>query len=180
MVPMVASVDEMIAVREALDRLRGELGIAPVQLGAMIETPAAAATADLIAAHADFLSIGSNDLTQYVLAMDRGNPALAAGIDGLHPAVLRLIRMTCDGAALRQVPVSVCGGLSADPLAAPILIGLGVRTLSVPPARVPATKALVAGLTLSAAQDVASAALAATSAAQVRNLARRFTEETSR
>lgn len=180
MVPMVASVDEMIAVREALDRLRGELGIAPVQLGAMIETPAAAATADLIAAHADFLSIGSNDLTQYVLAMDRGNPALAAGIDGLHPAVLRLIRMTCDGAALRQVPVSVCGGLAADPLAAPILIGLGVRTLSVPPARVPATKALVAGLTLSAAQDVASAALAATSAAQVRNLARRFTEETSR
>jgi phosphocarrier protein len=180
MVPMVASVDEMIAVRAALDRLRGELGAGPVQLGAMIETPAAAATADLIARHADFMSVGSNDLTQYVLAMDRGNPALAAGIDGLHPAVLRLIRMTCEGAATRDVPVSVCGGLAADPLAAPILIGLGVRTLSVPPARVPATKALVAGLTLAAAQSLAAGALAATSAAGVRTLARRFAEETSR
>ncbi len=85
MVPMVASVDEMIAVRAALDALRDELGVGPVQLGAMVETPAAAATADLIAAHSDFLSIGSNDLTQYVLAMDRGNPALAAGIDGCTP-----------------------------------------------------------------------------------------------
>lgn len=180
MVPMVASVDEMIAVRAALDAVRAELGIGPVPLGAMIETPAAAATADLIAAHADFLSIGSNDLTQYVLAMDRGNPALAAGIDGLHPAVLRLIRMTCEGAATRGVPVSVCGGLAADPLAAPILIGLGVRTLSVPPARVPATKALVAGLTLSGAQALAADALVAANAAGVRDLARRFAEESSR
>ncbi|MGP7796234.1 phosphoenolpyruvate--protein phosphotransferase [Sphingomonas sp. CLY1604] len=180
MVPMVASADEMSATRTALDRLRDELGIGPVQLGAMIETPAAAATADLIAAHADFLSVGSNDLTQYVLAMDRGNPALAAGIDGLHPAVLRLIRMTCEGAATRGVPVSVCGGLAADPLAAPILIGLGVRTLSVPPARVPATKALVAGLTLAAAQGLASEALAASGAPQVRALARRFAEESGR
>ena len=177
MVPMVAGVDEMIAVRAALDTLRAELGVGPVQLGAMIETPAAAATADLIAAHADFLSIGSNDLTQYVLAMDRGNPALAAGIDGLHPAVLRLIRMTCEGAASRDVPVSVCGGLAADPLAGPILIGLGVRTLSVPPARVPATKALVAGLTLATAQALAAQAVAAATAAEVRDLARRFAEE---
>ncbi len=180
MVPMVTGIDEMIAVRTALDRLRGELGIGAVQLGAMIETPAAAATADLIAAQADFLSIGSNDLTQYVLAMDRGNPALAAGIDGLHPAVLRLIRMTCDGAATRGVPVSVCGGLAADALAAPILIGLGVRTLSVPPARVPGTKALIAGLTLAGAQALAKQALAAGNAAEVRALARRFAEETSR
>ncbi|MEH3158700.1 MAG: phosphoenolpyruvate--protein phosphotransferase [Sphingomonas taxi] len=180
MVPMVASVAEMIAVRTALDALRAELGIGPVPLGAMVETPAAAATADLIAAHADFLSIGSNDLTQYVLAMDRGNPALATGIDGLHPAVLRLIGITCQGAAQRGVPVSVCGGLAADPLAAPILIGLGVRTLSVPPARVPATKALVAGLTLAATQALAEGALAAIGPAEVRTLARRFAEETGR
>ena len=180
MVPMVASIDEMIAVRAALDALRDELGVGPVQLGAMVETPAAAATADLIAAHSDFLSIGSNDLTQYVLAMDRGNPALAAGIDGLHPAVLRLIEMTCRGAATRGVPVSVCGGLAADPLAAPILVGLGVRTLSVPPARVPAIKALVARLTLPAVQDLAAAALSAASAAEVRGLARRFAEEAAR
>ncbi|WP_271300441.1 phosphoenolpyruvate--protein phosphotransferase [Sphingomonas sp. CV7422] len=180
MVPMVASVAELIAVRAALDRLRDELGIGPVPLGAMVETPAAAATADLIAAHADFLSIGSNDLTQYVLAMDRGNPAVASGIDGLHPAVLRLIGMTCDGAATRGVPVSVCGGLAADPLAAPILIGLGVRTLSVPPARVPATKALVGRLTLAAVRTHAAAATAAAGAAEVRALARQFAEEISR
>ena len=180
MVPMVTGIDEMIAVRTMLDRLRAAEGLPPVPLGAMIETPAAAATADLIAAHADFLSIGSNDLTQYVLAMDRGNPALAAGLDGLHPAVLRLIAMTCDGAATHDVPVSVCGGLAADPLAVPILIGLGVRTLSVPPGRVPATKALVATLTLPAARSLAVAALAAPGAAAVRALARRFAEETGR
>jgi len=180
MVPMVTGIEEMIAVRAMLDRLRDADGLPPVPLGAMIETPAAAATADLIAAHADFLSIGSNDLTQYVLAMDRGNPALAAGLDGLHPAVLRLIGMTCDGAATHGVPVSVCGGLAADPLAAPILIGLGVRTLSVPPGRVPATKALVATLTLPAVQALATAALAAPGAGAVRALARRFAEETGR
>ncbi len=177
MVPMVASGEEMAQVRAMLDSLLAELGGASVQLGAMIETPAAAATADLIAAHADFLSIGSNDLTQYVLAMDRGNPALAAGIDGLHPAVLRLIGQTCERAALSATPVSVCGGLAADPLAAPILVGLGVRTLSVPPARVPAAKALVAALDRHAAEAHARTALAAPSAAAVRALARAFAEE---
>ncbi|MBI0473836.1 phosphoenolpyruvate--protein phosphotransferase [Sphingomonas sp. MA1305] len=177
MVPMVASVGELATVRAALDRLLAEIGGPPVQLGAMVETPAAAATADLIAAEADFLSIGSNDLTQYVLAMDRGNPALAAGIDGLHPAVLRLIATTCDLAARSGTPVSVCGGLAADPLAAPILVGLGVRTLSVPPARVPATKALVATLDGAAAAAHARAALAADGPAAVRALARAFSQE---
>ena len=94
--------------------------------------------------------------------------------------MLRLIEMTCRGAATRGVPVSVCGGLAADPLAAPILVGLGVRTLSVPPARVPAIKALVARLTLPAVQDLAAAALSAASAAEVRGLARRFAEEAAR
>lgn len=177
MVPMVASVGELVAVRAVLDALCAEMGAAPVPLGAMVETPAAAIGADLIARHADFLSIGSNDLTQYVLAMDRGNPAVAAGIDGLHPAVLRLIAATCEGGAAAGVPVSVCGGLAADPLAAPILVGLGVRTLSVPPARIVATKALVAALTLPRAADHARAALACESAAAVRALARTFAQE---
>ncbi|WP_287980575.1 phosphoenolpyruvate--protein phosphotransferase [Sphingomonas sp.] len=177
MVPMVASGDEMAQVRAMLDRLHDEIGGAPVQLGAMVETPAAAVTADLIAAHADFLSIGSNDLTQYVLAMDRGNAALAGGIDGLHPAVLRLIGQTCARAATTATPVSVCGGLAADPLAAPILVGLGVRTLSVPPARVPAIKALIARLDLGAAEAHARAALDTPSVSAVRALARAFAEE---
>ncbi len=180
MVPMVANIDEMIAVRTMLDRLRDEMGIGSVPLGAMIETPAAAVTADLIARHADFLSIGSNDLTQYVLAMDRGNPAVAAGIDGLHPGVLRLIQTCCGGAAVVGVPVSVCGGLAADPLAVPILIGLGIRTLSVPPARIPATRALIATLRLCDAEDHAAAVLAAATAAEVRALARTFAQEICR
>src|SRR3546814_9869993 len=95
MVPMIASVDELRQVRAIVERLRGEMGIAmPVEVGVMVETPAAAMTADLLAAEADFLSIGTNDLTQYVLAMDRGNPAVAAGVDAMHPAALRLIGET--------------------------------------------------------------------------------------
>jgi len=174
MVPMVASAGEMAAVRAVLDKLRGDKAVA---LGAMVETPAAAIGADLIAAEADFLSIGSNDLTQYALAADRGNAAVAAMLDGLHPAVLRLIAETCTRAG--STPVSVCGGLAADPMAAPILIGLGVRTLSVPPAQLAVTKALVTTLTLTAATDHARQALACASAAEVRALARRFAEELS-
>ncbi|MBB4153921.1 phosphocarrier protein [Sphingomonas jinjuensis] len=172
MVPMVASADELAAVRAALTRLAPGTHI---QLGAMIETPAAAIGADLIARHADFLSIGSNDLAQYTLAADRGNASVAAMLDGLHPAVLRLIAETCTRAG--STPVSVCGGLAADPLAAPILIGLGVRTLSVPPGRIAATKALVTAHALFALRTHAQQALALASAAEVRALARRFAEE---
>ncbi len=131
MIPMIASVDELRQVRAVVDRLRGEMGIGtPVEVGVMVETPAAAMTADLLAAEADFLSIGTNDLTQYVLAMDRGNPAVAAGVDAMHPAVLRMIGETCRLATARGRWVGVCGGLASDPAALPILVGLGVTELS--------------------------------------------------
>ncbi len=175
MVPMIASVAELDAVRVVVDRLRGSR---PVLLGAMIETPAAAIGADLIARRADFLSIGSNDLTQYTLAMDRGNPAVAAGLDGMHPAVLRLVAATCEGAARHGVPVGVCGGLAADPLAVPILIGLGVTSLSVPAGRIAATRAGVAATETVSAHVHALQALACESATDVRALARRFAGET--
>nr|WP_281179416.1 phosphoenolpyruvate--protein phosphotransferase [Sphingomonas pituitosa] len=176
MLPMIASVGELRAVRAVLDRLRGELGIEEkVELGIMVETPAAAATADLLAAEADFLSIGTNDLTQYTLAMDRGNPAVASGIDGLHPAVLRLIADTCRGAAAKGRWVGVCGGLASDPLAVPILIGLGVTELSATVSVVPEVKALLSTLTLERARAHATAALACATAADVRRLAREFT-----
>jgi len=134
----------------------------------MVETPAAAMTADLLARKASFLSIGSNDLTQYALAMDRGNAAVAAGVDGLHPAVLRLIARTCADASKHNRLVAVCGGLAGDPLAVPILIGLGVRELSVPPARIAALKALVGELSIASCQALAAEALALDSAAAVR------------
>ena len=176
MVPMIASLDELRAVRAVVDRVAGEIGIGDhVPVGVMIETPAAAVTADLIAAEADFLSVGTNDLTQYALAMDRGNAAVASGIDGLHPAVLRLIAQTCKGGAVHGRWTGVCGGLASDPLAVPILIGLGVTELSSAPALVPEIKALVATLTMDACRAHAAAALQCGSAAAVRSLAREFT-----
>lgn len=170
MIPMVASVAELEAVRRLLDDLSAELGRKAPPLGVMIETPAAAATADLIAAQADFVSIGTNDLAQYTLAMDRGNPALAAEVDALHPAVLRLIRLAAEGARQAGRPVSVCGGLASDPVAAPILIGLGVDELSVAPARVPTIKALIRTLDAAACRELAARACDQASAAEVRSL----------
>ncbi len=171
LVPMISSVSELIRVRIVIDSLREELGIGQaIQVGAMVETPAAAMTADLIAAEADFLSIGTNDLAQYTLAMDRGNPALAAEVDALHPAVLRMISQAVEGGRRMGRAVAVCGGLASDLAAAPILIGIGVSELSATPAIIPELKALIRTLDLDACRDLAARALAQTSAQAVRAL----------
>ncbi|MBI1687083.1 phosphoenolpyruvate--protein phosphotransferase, partial [Caulobacter hibisci] len=175
MVPMVGSLSELRAVRAVLEEAKRELGITDrIELGVMIETPAAAVTADLIAAEADFLSIGTNDLTQYVLAMDRGNPELAARIDALHPAVLRMIDQTCKGAAKHGRWVGVCGGLASDLAAVPVLLGLGVTELSATAAIVPEVKALVRTLDLAACKTLAAQALDQTSPEAVRDLTKSF------
>src|SRR5690606_29673881 len=138
LLPMITDPAEIRAVRRMLDEVRRELNIgAPVQVGAMIETPSSAVIAERIAREVDFLSIGTNDLTQYTLAMDRGHAELAHRIDGLHPAVLHLIAMTVDAANEHDKLVAVCGGLASEPAAIAILIGLGVRELSVVPTLVP-------------------------------------------
>ena len=117
---MITDVAEIRTVRGMLDAaVRASSACTRPPLGAMIETPAAAMLADAIAAEVDFLSIGTNDLAQYTLAMDRGHAELAARIDGLHPAVLRLIDATTRGAARQRRPVAVCGGLASDPEAVP-------------------------------------------------------------
>lgn len=178
MLPMVASVSEIREVREMVERLRDEMSIdTPVEVGVMVETPAAAVTADLLAAEADFLSIGTNDLTQYVLAMDRGNPAVAANVDAMHPAVLRMIGETCRRATAAGRWVGVCGGLASDPAAVPILVGLGATELSTVPGFVPEAKAIVRRLTLIDARAHAAQALQCASAAEVRALARAFEEK---
>ncbi|MCA0369370.1 MAG: phosphoenolpyruvate--protein phosphotransferase [Proteobacteria bacterium] len=159
MLPMIASRAEILQVRALLDRALAETGAQRPLLGVMIETPAAAMTVDLLHADIDFVSIGSNDLTQYALAMDRQNPALAAQLDALHPAVLRLIGQAADkGAGLKWI--GVCGGMASDPAAVAILIGLGVRELSVAPARVAEIKAEVRRWTLPDCIDLARKALA--------------------
>ncbi|QYC12330.1 phosphoenolpyruvate--protein phosphotransferase [Brevundimonas nasdae] len=170
MLPMIASVAEVRQVRAMLDVAVAETdGRAPV-LGVMIETPAAAMTVDRLAPAIDFISIGTNDLTQYALAMDRQNAALAAQLDSLHPAVLRLIAQASGSAAALKW-IGVCGGLASDVLAAPILIGLGVRELSATPSMVAEVKAVVRSLTLADCSQLAASALSQDSAEAVRALA---------
>jgi phosphoenolpyruvate-protein phosphotransferase len=170
MVPMVASLSELSAVRALVHEIAGELSVAAPPVGVMVETPAAAMTADLICGEAEFISIGTNDLAQYALAMDRTNDALAAGIDGLHPAVLRLIGEAVSGARRLGRPAAVCGGLASDLAAAPILIGLGVTELSASPAVAAELKALIRTLSAADCARLARAAVGQTSAADVRAL----------
>jgi phosphocarrier protein FPr/phosphocarrier protein len=171
LLPMITDIGELRAIRRIIAELCRELQrAANVQLGVMIETPAAAVSAEQLAKECDFLSIGTNDLTQYTLAMDRTHSELAHRIDALHPAVLRLIELVTIGAQRHERLVAVCGGLASDPQAVAILVGLGVRELSVVPASIPQIKALVRGLTLESAAALAQAALQLESAEAVRAL----------
>ncbi|WP_119681152.1 phosphoenolpyruvate--protein phosphotransferase [Indioceanicola profundi] len=170
MFPMITSVPEVLALRAVCERIRAELDAPQVPLGIMIEVPAAAIQADILARHVDFFSIGTNDLTQYALAIDRQNPELAAEADSLHPAVLRLIRQTVDGAAVHGRWVGVCGGIAGDPFGAALLTGLGVQELSMTPRDVSAVKARLRGSSLYALRELALKALEAETAAEVRGL----------
>lgn len=171
LLPMVTEPGEIRTVRGMLDDLRDSMGYrAPVALGVMIETPASAVLAERIAHEADFLSIGTNDLTQYTLAMDRGHPDLAARLDGLHPAVLHLIARTAAAARQNGRTLAVCGGLASDPVAVPILIGLGVHELSMIPAVIPQLKALIATVCTDDCIVLAQRALATETAQAVRAL----------
>lgn len=171
MLPMVVDPGELAVARVLLDEVRAELGIAAsVPLGVMVETPAAALLAEELARDADFLSIGSNDLTQYTLAADRGNPSVAAMVDALHPAVLRLIGSAGEGAGRHARWLGVCGGIASDPAAAALLIGLGVTELSASAAAIPALKATVRTLDLVGCSALARQALACGTAQEVRAL----------
>lgn len=172
LIPMVTDLSEILAVRHVVDELMAELGTpSRIELGAMIETPAAALLASSLIREADFLSIGSNDLTQYTLAMDRGHAELAGRADALHPAVLKLIAAAASAGAAAGKMVAVCGGVAADRLAVPILLGLGVRELSVVPAMVPAVKRGIRSLRMDACGELAMRCLDLTSAAAVRAVA---------
>ena len=172
MLPMVTEVEELRQVRPLLDAAAQAAGwVDRIPLGVMIETPASAVLADSIAADADFLSVGTNDLTQYVLAADRGNAAVSGRADGLHPAVLRLIRQAAQGAHQHGRWIGVCGGIASDPIAAAILIGLGVTELSVAPAAVPAVKAAVRKSRMEDCRRLAERACAVASAQDVRTMA---------
>jgi len=170
LLPMVTEVDELLHIRQRVDALCLELGVSQrPEIGVMIEVPAAALQAEQLAEHADFLSIGTNDLSQYTLAMDRDHAGLAARVDALHPALLRLIAMTCEGAAVHKRWVGVCGALASDPLATPVLIGLGVTELSVSPVQIGEIKDRVRQLHEAECQRLARDLLKLSSAAAVRH-----------
>jgi phosphoenolpyruvate-protein phosphotransferase len=170
MFPMVATLEEFRTARAILEEEREQLGVEPVPVGVVVEVPSVAALAARFAAEVDFFSIGTNDLTQYTLAMDRGHPKLAPQVDGLHPAVLSLVGQTARAATEAGGWAGVCGGIAADPQAVPLLIGLGVSGLSVSVPAVPAVKAQIRTLTAERCRVLAGQALSADSAAAVRAL----------
>ena len=170
MFPMVATMQDWRLAKAVFEEERERLGVEPIPVGIMVEVPSVAVMAPQFAAEVDFFSVGTNDLTQYTLAMDRGHPKLAAQVDGLNPAVLRLIAQSVTAAHAADRWVGVCGGMASDPQAVPLLVGLGVDELSVSIPAIPAVKAQIRLLSLATCQDLAARALDLNSAAEVRAL----------
>jgi phosphoenolpyruvate-protein phosphotransferase len=170
MFPMIATVEELSTARAIAEEVRAELHAGPVEIGIMIEVPSAVLMAAELARHADFFSVGTNDLTQYTLAMDRLHPSLARQADALHPAVLRMIDMSVKAARSAGKWVGVCGGIAGDPKGAAILAGLGVTELSMSIPSVAAVKARIRKLAFADIEALAQRALACRTAAEVRAL----------
>ena len=177
MFPMIATIEDLRQAKGIFEEERAALGVAPVPVGIMVEVPSVAAMAPQFAAEADFFSVGTNDLTQYTLAMDRGHPKLAPQVDGLNPAVLGLIAQALKAAHAAGRWVGVCGGMASDPQAVPILVGLGVDELSVSIPAIPAVKAQIRSLSLAQCKELASRALTQDSAATVRALVPAYADE---
>lgn len=170
MFPMVATLEELAAARRLADKARIEVGADAVDIGIMVEVPSVVAMATEFAREVDFFSIGTNDLTQYVMAIDRLHPTLASQADSLHPAVLRMIDQVVSAARRAGIWTGVCGGLAGEPLGAAILAGLGVRELSMVVPSIAAVKSHIRSMTMDQARALAAAALACTDSRQVRAL----------
>ncbi|MCB5196431.1 phosphoenolpyruvate--protein phosphotransferase [Deefgea salmonis] len=169
MFPMITSLEEVREVKRIVAEEKAALGITQdVQVGIMVEVPATAVMAEQFAREVDFFSIGTNDLTQYTLAMDRGHPKLAKQADVMHPGVLNLINMTVKGAHAHGKWVGVCGGIASDPMAIPLLLGIGVDELSASVPTIPAIKALVRTLNKVECEKLAAEVLQMGTAAEVR------------
>jgi phosphocarrier protein FPr len=177
MFPMVANLDELLQARRWLEEAHRSLEAEylphcwPIELGIMVEIPSAAILSETLAPHIDFFSIGTNDLTQYTLAAERGNPSLAGLQDAFHPAVLRLIEQVTASAKKHGKWVGVCGELAGDPLAAPVLVGLGVKELSLNPSGIPRVKEALRSIDSGQAREAAAKILATDSPASARRLA---------
>ncbi len=175
MYPMISGVEELIEANEVLEEAREELRAEGVPfdercpVGAMIEVPAAAVVADQLAEEVDFFSIGTNDLIQYAIAVDRGNEKVAYLFDPLHPAVLRLIHNVVEAADRQGIPVTVCGEMAGDPWFSALLLGLGVDGLSMSPMAIPAVKRAIRSITMEEARVLAGTVLSLRSCEEIRN-----------
>jgi phosphotransferase system, enzyme I, PtsP len=175
--PMISNIEELREAKALLEKVQadfeksGEEFDRDMPVGVMIEVPATAISADIFAAECDFFSIGTNDLTQYTLAVDRGNERVAHLYDGLHPAVLSLIDLSVKAAARAGIPISVCGEMASNPLSVPILVGLGIGELSLVPSAVPFAKEIVRALDGREVAEDARRALRASSARDVHKIA---------
>jgi phosphotransferase system enzyme I (PtsI) len=180
MYPMISGVEELERANAMLEECKVELRGRSIpfdeklEVGAMIEIPSAAVTADLIAQRCDFFSIGTNDLIQYLLAIDRGNDRIAHLYEPTHPAVLRTLKQIIDGAKSRKLSVGVCGEMAGDPVFTPLLLGLGVDSLSMTPNWLPTVKFLVRAMKMSEARSLAKEALAMTSAKEIYRMCDEF------
>jgi len=172
MFPFVSGLEELRAARAAVARAaatlraRGET-VPDVPIGVMIELPSAALTADLLAEEADFFSIGTNDLIQYTLAVDRTDDRVSRLYEPLHPAIIRAIRLVVRAGRHGGIPVAVCGEMAADPVLLTLLVGLGLRELSMAPSAIPLAKRVIRGLNAAQARVAASRALRGRTAAEV-------------
>ena len=176
MFPMISNVEELDAVYEVLEEAKAELvrdGVnfnPDIKTGVMIEIPSAAVCADLLAKRSDFMSIGTNDLTQYTMAVDRENSRVAHLFDGYNPAVLRLVKATIEAGRQARVDVSICGEMAGDPEAVFLLMGLGLRNFSMAPALLGQVKALIRMVSLADAEELAEAAMESSSAREIRKM----------
>jgi phosphotransferase system enzyme I (PtsI) len=179
MYPMISTFEEIKKANSIFNEVKSDLRKAKVgfddhiQVGIMVETPSAAIMSTHLASHVDFFSIGSNDLTQYVLAVDRGNERVSHLFDHFHPAVLQLIKQVIDAGHKAHIWVGLCGELAADPLAIPLLIGCGIDELSMSPAAIPKAKMMLRALTVPQCEVIAVKALRFRTAAEVKNFLRR-------
>ncbi len=183
MYPMISGAEELARANALLEECRAELrarGTAfdeKLDVGTMIEIPSAAATADILARACGFFSIGTNDLIQYLLAIDRVNDRIAHLYEPTHPAVLRTLKTIVDEAHRAKIPVSVCGEMAGDPVLVPLLLGLGVDALSMTPPLIPATRYLVRAMTMKDAKALAKKALEMTSPKEIHTLCVKFFNE---
>ena len=172
MFPFVSGLDELRAARGAVARAAETLrarghSVPDIPIGVMIEVPSAALTADLLAREADFFSIGTNDLIQYCLAVDRNDDQVSRLYEPLHPAILRTIRMVVRAARRRRIAVAVCGEMAADPVLLTLLIGLGLTEFSMAPTAIGVAKQVLRGVRVSDARRMAGRALLARTPAEV-------------